>query len=109
MSRNKPKQPNNAWYWHSVKIIRAAIIASQAANLERKQIIDAIMIAYPFGQRAMWPYKNWLIAREHMLREFGLLLPGFLQKEAEAKRLKAEDLAGNPLFQSIGVQQTIEQ
>lgn len=43
-------------------------VPADATLTERKAIIDA---AYPFGERAMWPYKAWLKARKDYLRQYG--------------------------------------
>lgn len=45
-----------------------ATIAETATLAERKAEIDA---AYPFGERAYWPYKAWLKARRQYLQPFG--------------------------------------
>jgi hypothetical protein len=42
-------------------------VPPEATFAERKKIIDA---AYPFGERAMWPYKAWLKARKKYLAQF---------------------------------------
>ena len=39
---------------------------------ERKKAIDA---AYPFGERARWPYKAWLKERRQYLARYGAVKP----------------------------------
>lgn len=46
----------------------ALTIPDDATMKERKAAIDA---AYPFGERAYWPYKAWLKARRTYLAKFG--------------------------------------
>lgn len=46
----------------------AATIPDGATMKDRKAAIDA---AYPFGERAYWPYKAWLKARRTYLSKFG--------------------------------------
>ena len=46
----------------------ALTIPDDATMKDRKAAIDA---AYPFGQRAYWPYKAWLKARRAYLAKFG--------------------------------------
>lgn len=43
-------------------------IPDDAPMKDRKRAIDA---AYPFGERAYWPYKAWLKARKAYLSKFG--------------------------------------
>lgn len=45
----------------------AATIPDTATLKERRAIISA---AYPFGERAMWPYKTWLKATKAYLSAF---------------------------------------
>lgn len=45
----------------------ALTIPADATFRDRKAAIDA---AYPFGQRAYWPYKAWLKARRRYLAPY---------------------------------------
>ena len=47
----------------------AATIPDETPLKERKKLIDA---AYPFGERAYWPYKAWCKARRAYLERHGL-------------------------------------
>lgn len=46
-----------------------ATIADDVPLKERKKLIDA---AYPFGERAYWPYRAWCKARRAYLQRYGL-------------------------------------
>jgi hypothetical protein len=58
------------WSAYARDAIRRAhlTVPADATLAERKAIVDA---AYPFGERAMWPYKAWLKARKAYLRQYG--------------------------------------
>jgi hypothetical protein len=57
---------------------RAALAIQRAYNIAREEgktgdeIVKAIDAAYPFGERAMHPYKMWLKVRRRILSKLGL-------------------------------------
>lgn len=59
-----------AWaYQARATIDRVHATLSPSATLaERVAAVDA---AYPFGERAYWPYKAWLAARKTYLCKYG--------------------------------------
>lgn len=55
--------------WARQAVARAALFLPDDMPLpERVKAIDA---AYPFNERAHWPYKAWLRARKAYLAKFG--------------------------------------
>lgn len=55
--------------WRVMGTVRAE---SLAAGKNPEEIAKAIDAAYPFGERAMWPYKAWLSARKEFFALHGL-------------------------------------
>jgi hypothetical protein len=49
----------------------ARVHAQLSDDATLKERIKAVDAAYPFGERAYWPYKGWLKARREYLRRFG--------------------------------------
>jgi hypothetical protein len=46
----------------------------KSGETDKARIAKAIDEAYPFGERAMWPYKAWLAARRKYFSRAGLPL-----------------------------------
>lgn len=46
----------------------------KSGETDKNRIAKAIDEAYPFGERAMWPYKAWLTARRKYFSRTGLPL-----------------------------------
>ncbi len=70
--------------------VLAACIKSGATKEETAKAIDA---AYPFGERAYWPYKAWLSVRKAVFSKLGMPQKG--RKTVNAKNdlvSLAEDL-----------------
>lgn len=59
-----------SWFDSAVETIHEATegLPTDMPLDERMKIVDA---AYPFGERAMWPYKMWLKARRQYLARYG--------------------------------------
>jgi hypothetical protein len=59
------------WGEQAFKAIHDALSAlpDTATPLEKKRAIDA---AYPFGERAFWPYKAWLKHRALTFKRLGI-------------------------------------
>lgn len=55
--------PGSHWRAHARKVIDRVIAESRALGLDAANTLKAIDLAYPFGQRAHWPYKMWLLER----------------------------------------------
>ncbi|WP_016953532.1 hypothetical protein [Anabaena sp. PCC 7108] len=62
------------WRWAARAAIEKAI-AQLPLECDRVQIKKAIDAAYPFGTRAMHPYKIWLSERRKAFEELGLIPP----------------------------------
>lgn len=75
----------------TIQRVHAALPAT-ATLQERKRAIDA---AYPFGERAMWPYKAWLKARRSYLARFGYVLPA---KPTALDLLPRDPVTGRPVI-----------
>ena len=60
---------SNHWRDHARPII-AEVIAGFPADADEKAIRKALTHAYPYGERAMWPYKVWCdeVRRQLMAR-----------------------------------------
>ena len=58
------------WVSEAAKVINQVhkSLPADATLAERKKAVDA---AYPFGCRAMWPYKAWLKVRRQYLGKYG--------------------------------------
>lgn len=52
--------------WRAINEAHATLPAD-TSFADRKKAVDA---AYPFGERAMWPYKAWLSARKAYLARY---------------------------------------
>jgi hypothetical protein len=61
---------SGTWYDSAVAAIDRAVkdLPADTSLEERTKVVDA---AYPFGERAMFPYKSWLRARRHYLARYG--------------------------------------
>jgi hypothetical protein len=55
--------------WQVMGEVRAECLAK---SMNPAEIAKAIDDAYPFGERAMYPYKAWLAARKRFFAEHGL-------------------------------------
>jgi hypothetical protein len=60
-----------SWTGRARNAIWRAVANGRARGLDREAIIAAIDAAYPFGERANWPYKAWLAARKQALLALG--------------------------------------
>ena len=60
------------WYLESIDVIEHAYKQAVRQGLCDVGIVAAIDAAYPFGERAMTPYKQWLAARRKMLAQLGM-------------------------------------
>lgn len=71
----------SASYWRtkSRNVILAAIKDGRDQGLEGKALEKHVSAAYPFGERAMHPYKIWL-------NEFALLVKGERKLMAKSKK-----------------------
>lgn len=76
------------WYQQAARVIRAALAEGQARALTGKDLLAHIDAAYPFGERAYTPYKQWLKARKNNLAPLGLVEASKPSKR-EAKKLEA--------------------
>lgn len=47
------------WGDHSRKVITAALESGQKQGLAGKDLERHVQAQYPYGERAMWPYKAW--------------------------------------------------
>lgn len=56
------------WRDHSRVVIGEAIEEAKAKGLEGQAIARHVSAAYPFGERAMHPYKIWLDEMDKQLR-----------------------------------------
>lgn len=68
------------WYAISVGVIRRVIAENKGAT--EAQLRKKVSEAYPFGQRAYYPYKAWLKAVTDIL--------GPSRRKAEAQRAKRQ-------------------
>lgn len=67
------------WRLRAREAIAAALTGMDRSDLAA--CTKAIDAAYPFGERAMWPYKQWLIERKETLAN---LAPGGAPKPCAA-------------------------
>lgn len=77
----------NRWRTKSRSVILAALKDGRAAGLEGKALEKHVSAAYPFGERAMFPYKVWL-------NEFALLVRGERKLMATSKKKAGPKLVG---------------
>lgn len=75
------------WRTTSRKVILAALESGRKAGLEGKALEKHVSDAYPFGERAMLPYKIWL-------NEFALLVRG-VRKPMTRPKAKGPKLVGS--------------
>lgn len=68
------------WGERARTVIVRVIDEGRAAGLTDEQIRRNVDAAYPFGERAYWPYQAWLKARRELLR-----LPGSVAETDRAK------------------------
>ena len=59
----------SGWGEYSREVIRQ-VHESLPADATFEQRRDAVRRAYPFGERAHWPYKQWCKAQREYLRRF---------------------------------------
>lgn len=67
MTRTQP-----TWGEAAGAVIYETIRKAQQDGVDRCQWLKLIDAAYPFGQRAYFPYKAWLKARREAMDKFGL-------------------------------------
>lgn len=77
----------SGWRAKSRRVILAALKEGREKGLEGKALEKHVSDAYPFGERAMHPYKVWL-------NEFALLVRGERKLMATSKAKKGPKLAG---------------
>lgn len=76
-----------SWQQQAEVVIYGVIRKHQdSGTTDKKRIAAEIDAAYPFGERAHWPYKAWLKARRRLFPLFGLPL------RARAKQVDAPEL-----------------
>lgn len=63
---------SNSWRQRATSVIMREINAGLAANKEPSAIRRLVDAAYPFGERAMHPYKIWLSERLKLFVLHGL-------------------------------------
>lgn len=68
--RGRPKA--GSWYSRSLEVIERVVLQARTENKTPAETLAMIEAAYPFGERAMWPYKMWLKARRDAIRTYGL-------------------------------------
>ena len=66
------RQTISSWRRESRAVIERAACEGIAMGLEDDALVKHVRAAYPFGERAMWPYKIWL---DEVRRSFGLAPP----------------------------------
>lgn len=59
------------WTDQAAAVIRRVL--ADTKDQPPKERIKAVDAAYPFGERAYWPYKAWLKARRELLVGAGLI------------------------------------
>ena len=60
-----------SWTDNAAAVIRKVL--AETKDLPSPERIKRVDAAYPFGQRAYWPYKAWLKARRELLVGAGLM------------------------------------
>lgn len=75
------------WRTKSRSVITAALKDGRDKGLEGKALEKHVSEAYPFGERAMHPYKIWL-------NEFSLLVRGDKKPMTSGKAKKGPKLLG---------------
>lgn len=58
--------------WRTMETVR---VDGVRAGKRPDEIVEAIDAAYPFGERARWPYRAWLNARKEFFARYGLPMP----------------------------------
>lgn len=71
------------WGAAAEAVIRQVLAECRALDLDAAATLKRVDAAYPFGERAHWPYKAWLRARRELLE-----LPGSISR-ADRARLRA--------------------
>lgn len=56
-----------SWAWKAQQVIDPLFTQAKREGWTRGQLEKAISIAYPFHERAMFPYKMWLKVRKMYL------------------------------------------
>lgn len=85
------------WYRASVAAIEKAL-ASVPNDTSPAQVRRIVADAYPFGPRAMWPYKKWCEAQRDMLHCFN---PKNFPARSKKTRPTANPAAPDPNQQAI--------
>jgi hypothetical protein len=75
------------WRDRSRTVILAALESGRKAGLEGKDLERYVSAAYPFGERAMFPYKVWL-------NEFSAIVKGQYKPMGRIKVKKGPKLLG---------------
>ncbi len=78
------------WPDQAAAVIRRVL--AETKDLPPAERIAKVDAAYPFGERAYWPYKAWLRARREILVGAGLI------KRKGVKGWDPSQIDGAPLF-----------
>lgn len=68
--RGRPKA--GSWYSRALAVIEREVGLARSQNKTPDETLQMIDAAYPFNERAMWPYKMWLKARRDAIATYGL-------------------------------------
>lgn len=60
------KRAKSTWYTRAAEVI-AGVLATMPATATRKECLEAVRAAYPFGLREHHPYKMWCRAQKDAL------------------------------------------
>ncbi len=61
----------SCWSEKAAKTIYEAMASGAKLGLQGKALEKHVSAAYPFGERAMWPYKQWLKEFNRIVRKKG--------------------------------------
>jgi hypothetical protein len=91
-------QKTNRWWTLSCRIITRILNEGRRYRLSDQKIIERIDLSYPFGERAYWPYKEWLAARKAILSAAGIRTAKQRKADAIKQAEMEKEIASNPLF-----------
>jgi len=83
-------------YWRKIAAPIIAKVIEEVGVEDERALRKALLEAYPFGQRSLWPYKVWRDEVRRQLR--GPIVRSALKRSGALKRLPEESPGQMSLF-----------
>ncbi len=85
------KHPLGFWRERARRTIEQVLADAKKQQLTAEQTKRAIDAAYPFGERAYYPYEAWLVERKIALVALGLAKPDLVRDMSTERKREEHD------------------